>query len=387
MARTYEGTHPWIDFSLDTTKFDYRFWMDLGEAASKSAHVAGVPLTPSVADEMNVLYLAKGAAATTAIEGNTLSEAEAEQIVRGQLKLPPSQQYLADEIENVVEAVNIIIRRVYADDERAVTVDLLKTLNAAILSKLEVDSDTIPGEIRTHKVMVGPYRCAPPEDCEYLLERMCETLNAFPRPKGYEKQFSIIKAIFAHLYFVWIHPFGDGNGRTARLLELYILLGAGFPQPTGHLLSNYYNRTRPRYYAMLNNAVSGQQGVIDFISYSVTGLIEGLREQVDFIRNQQWAVSWLSYVHEQFHNHNGPTDVRRRHLVIALTQIGKAVPISTIPKLTPETATEYHGKTLKTVNRDVNALVELGLVERKKNMVRALREEILAFLPLQTDDE
>lgn len=48
----------------------------LGEAASKCEHIAGVPLRPSVAQELHRLYLAKGALATTAIEGNTLTENE-----------------------------------------------------------------------------------------------------------------------------------------------------------------------------------------------------------------------------------------------------------------------------------------------------------------------
>ncbi|NOY75701.1 MAG: hypothetical protein GXP32_07900 [Kiritimatiellaeota bacterium] len=32
----------------------------------------------------------------------------------------------------------------------------------------------------------------------------------------------------AHVYIAWIHPFGDGNGKTARLMEFYLLLRSGF---------------------------------------------------------------------------------------------------------------------------------------------------------------
>jgi Fic family protein len=39
----------------------------------------------------------------------------------------------------------------------------------------------------------------------------------------------VIKSIIAHLYLAWIHPFGDGNGRTARLLEVRFLMEAGVP--------------------------------------------------------------------------------------------------------------------------------------------------------------
>ena len=74
---------------------------------------------------------------------------------------------------------------------------------------------------------------------------MCDWLNS----NEWERVFGrnnviltgIIKAIVAHLYIAWIHPFGDGNGRTARLLELQILLNSNIPTPAAHLLSNHYN--------------------------------------------------------------------------------------------------------------------------------------------------
>lgn len=64
---------------------------------------------------------------------------------------------------------------------------------------------------------------------------------------------AILKAIAAHLYLAWIHPF-DGNGRTARLMELRLLLAAGVTTPATHLLSNHYNLTRGEYYRQLDAA-------------------------------------------------------------------------------------------------------------------------------------
>ena len=86
--RTFERTHPWICFQIDLRKATPQLWMLLGEAASKCEHIAGVPLRPSVAQELHRLYLAKGALATTAIEGNTLTEKEVLQHLEGKLKLP-----------------------------------------------------------------------------------------------------------------------------------------------------------------------------------------------------------------------------------------------------------------------------------------------------------
>ena len=381
MGRTYEETHPWISFSLDIRRFDHELWLLLGEAASKCEHVAGIPLAPEIAQRVHTLYLAKGAAATTAIEGNTLSEEEVERLVRGNLDLPDSQKYLADEVNNIIDACNHYTTRIASGSHTEISIELIRAMNLFVLKNLKVGEDVIPGRIREHRVVAGKYFCAPPEDIEHLLEKFCEMVNSFPVDGVNRFAYTIVKAILTHLYFVWIHPFGDGNGRTARLLELYILMSAGFPQPTGHLLSNHYNRTRARYYDFLNAAVRSEEAVIDFIRYAVRGFVEGLREQVAFIRQQQWDVAWINYVHEQFHDKNSETDVRRRHLILELSRQATPVPVSRLSKLSPLLATEYATKTGRTVIRDVNALIEMGLLERSKGVVRAKRETVQAFLP------
>jgi Fic family protein len=355
--------------------------MALGEAASKCEHIAGVPLDPATAEHMHRLYLAKGAAATTAIEGNSLSEEEAEKILSGQLKLPPSQQYLADEIDNIVAACNHIQTRIQQLGPDHITPEFLLELNGKVLHKLTLDPDVKPGEIRVHRVSVGKYRCAPPEDCDFLLRKLCDVLNEFPSPEDSKTQFCIIKAIFAHLYLVWIHPFGDGNGRTARLLEFYILLAGGFPSPAGHLLSNYYNRTRSDYYKNLNEAIDIPDGIIQFIQYSVQGLTEGLKEQLAFIRAQQWDVAWINYVHSKFHDKESAAEIRRKHVVLELSRQINPTPVGKIPVLSAELGALYYGKTPKTVIRDVNALIAMGMIKRQKGSVIADREAILAFLP------
>jgi len=71
-----------------------------------------VPLRPSTAQQLHRLYLAKGAAATIAIEGNTLSEAEVLQAVEGKLTVPPSKQYLKQEVDNIISACNLIGKQV-----------------------------------------------------------------------------------------------------------------------------------------------------------------------------------------------------------------------------------------------------------------------------------
>ena len=74
--RPYEGSHPFISFHLDLRRAGPELWLLLGEAQSKCDHISGIPLRPSVAHALHPLYLVKGVQATTAIEGNTLTESE-----------------------------------------------------------------------------------------------------------------------------------------------------------------------------------------------------------------------------------------------------------------------------------------------------------------------
>ncbi len=104
--RKYENSHPWLTYKLDLTRARPRFWIALGEAQSKCHHIAGVPLQPKIADEMHLIYLARGLLATTAIEGNTLTVQEVRDRIDKKLRLPPSREYLGKEIDNVLAACN-----------------------------------------------------------------------------------------------------------------------------------------------------------------------------------------------------------------------------------------------------------------------------------------
>src|SRR5713101_1171428 len=99
--RRFQETHPWLTFNADLREAGPELWMMLGECQSKCEHLAKYPLTPDIAAEIHRMYMAKGVLATTAIEGNTLSEDEVRQILDGKLELPPSREYLAREVQNI----------------------------------------------------------------------------------------------------------------------------------------------------------------------------------------------------------------------------------------------------------------------------------------------
>jgi Fic family protein len=263
-----------------------------------------------------------------------------------------------------------------------ISVEKITDYNKLVLSGLSFEESIIPGQVRNYSVGVGGYRAAPAEDCEYLLEKLCSWLNEFQIPEDKRITFAILKAIIAHIYFVWIHPFGDGNGRTARLIEFQILLEAGIPTPAAHLLSNFYNQTRTEYYRQLDKTTKTKGNISDFIKYATTGFVDQLKEQLDIIRLQQWDIVWRNYVHEKFKDQTSEAAVRQRRLALDLSLLtDEPIRISKIPEISARMAAAYAKKTRKTMVRDVNKLINLGLFERTKEGIRAKKEIILAFLP------
>ena len=219
------------------------------------------------------------------------------------------------------------------------------------------------------------------------MERLCQWLNEDLSPDGVEVDkiliHAIIRAVLAHVYLAWIHPFGDGNGRTARLVEFFLLVSSGVPSPAAQLLSNHYNQTRTEYYRQLDYASKSGGDLIPFLKYAVQGFVDGLRSQLEFIKFQQWDITWENFVHEQFKVKTSAADTRRRHLVLDISTHDQLATAKEIRLVTGRTAEAYAGLTFRTLLRDLGLLVREGLLTHEQGKYRARKERILSFLPTQ----
>ncbi len=114
-----------------------------------------------------------------------------------------------------------------------------------------------PDKLRDKNVKVGAHRPPPPEALPVLLEHFAKRYAA--QPAG---EHLLIATASAHHRLAWIHPFVDGNGRTARLhshLLLYAMeLTHGLWSPMRGLA-----RDRDRYYALLHNADRPRRNDLD----------------------------------------------------------------------------------------------------------------------------
>lgn len=374
MGKEYLKTHPWLTFTLDQRRLTFNFWFLLGEAQSKCRHIKDVPLAPDFAKELRHVSLVKGVHATTAIEGNTLTEEEVENQInkKGASELPVSKQYLGTEVDNIFEALNDICTTdaTRADGPEPLTLELIKKLNGLVLRNL--DGHDSAGEIRTRSVVVGnAYRGAPAIDCKYLIVRLCDWMNSSEgwSALGEDKKMAvgIMKAMIAHLYFAWIHPFEDGNGRTARLIEFKLLFDSGLSTNAAHLLSNFYNDTRSKYYSVLADTSREGGHPEVFMEYAIEGLVDSLDSHIDSILDEQLNVAWGNYVHKEFKNTETKTQKRQRNLLLEITEMNKNNPDILITRryieknLSKDLEFDYKDSE-KMLPRDINMLKKRSLL-------------------------
>jgi Fic family protein len=86
----------------------------------------------------------------------------------------------------------------------------------------------------------------PQENVEDLVEEMCQELNAGPDANA---PHVAAQAAWVHVAFAAIHPFKDGNGRTARVLASLAMYRGGFRRPEFCSLEEWWGRHKVEYYA------------------------------------------------------------------------------------------------------------------------------------------
>ena len=117
------------------------------------------------------------------------------------------------------------------------------------------------------------------------MQELVAFINQEDKPK-----YDLMKIALAHHRFGWIHPFGNGNGRTVRLLTYALLIKYGFNVQAGGRLLNptaVFCSDRNRYYAMLARADQGNaDGLEDWCTYVLSGISRELKKVDNLASNR-----------------------------------------------------------------------------------------------------
>lgn len=203
---------------------------------------------------------------STAIEGNTLTASQVGEVLRGK-KINAIEKDI-QEVENYHLAVKEIIR-IHKINNMLTKENILK-IHKIITHKLHI---TESGQYRSDFVIVGDYIPPEPKEVPGLMKEYIQWLqNPIPTDLS-----PILISGITHYRFVAIHPFSDGNGRTARILTKLMLMKYGYNITKLFSLETFYNRDRISYYKALSTVdtfrKNGKEDLTFWLEYFTNGML------------------------------------------------------------------------------------------------------------------
>ena len=249
----------------------------LMEVEANRQAVARLPLTVAMLNSLRKTARLLSTHYSTQIEGNRLSPSQVEQVLAGGGKFPGRDR---DEVEvrNYYRAVEFVESLV--EDSKPLTDRLIRTIHGLVMSGKQKPTIYRDGQNVIRDGVSGRIIYLPPEahDVSPLMADLIAWIaneiktNALPIP---------LIAGLAHYQFATIHPYYDGNGRTARLLTTLILHRGGYGLRGIYSLEEYYAQNLPGYYDALSVGKShnyymgrAEADVTPFLAYFCHGLAD-----------------------------------------------------------------------------------------------------------------
>lgn len=210
---------------------------------------------------------------TTHIEGTQLTLEQSEELLAGQ-DISEVRPQDARDLLNYRDAFNLVAG--YLNSGYPVTEGFIREIHRHLVRG---DPEAGPGEYRkTQNYIVNSwtqeivYTPPPAQDVPPMMAVLVSWLNE-------ETKISpILVAGIAQFQLVHIHPFLNGNGRTARLLSTLCLYRMGYDFKRLFTISEYYDRDREAYYKALQSVRESDMDLTKWLEYFTEGLATQMRE-------------------------------------------------------------------------------------------------------------
>jgi len=281
---------------------------------------------------------------STHIEGTQLTLSQAQRILIGNpvkgIKKDDRQELL-----NYKEAMDFVSE--YLGNKAEITEDLIQEIHKILVK--EVRGGTLePGRYRkvqnyvvnslTKEIIYAP---PPPSKVPPLMREFVEWLNERSNIS------SVLMAGISQYQFVDIHPFLDGNGRTARILCILILYQNGYDFKRLFSLSEYYDKNRRRYYEAIQSVRNNDMFMTEWLEYFTLGL----KDQLIEVKTKGEKTIKKEVIIEKAKKLN--LNERQQKFLLHLLERNRA---------SVEEIRQRFNLVRRTVQRDLLKLVELGLV-------------------------
>ncbi len=231
-----------------------------------------------IQEELTEQALVEEAMFSSVIEGafSTIARAR-ELIVEGKAPRDTSDQMVANN--------GRVMRYVLEQREAACSVELMHTIQLMVTEKT-LEDETTAGRFRDGPVCVVNQRRetiyeAPPADTvRPSMEALVNWIN-----EGAQQPFihPILRAAIIHTYLVYVHPYVDGNGRTARAMFYWYLLKHRYEFFRYFSISSIIQETRERYYKALKDMEDHEADttyVLLYMTESVVRAIEIILQRI-----------------------------------------------------------------------------------------------------------
>jgi Fic family protein len=214
------------------------------------------PFSAEIVRKLEEQFIVEWTYNSNAIEGNTLTLKETELVINRGLTI--GKKSLSEHFEAINHKEGIQYLYDFVKKKKELSEDTILALHKIILKNID---DTEAGHYRTSNVMITGAVHIPPSAVK-IKKLTGEFFEWYYKNK---KKMSVAElAAWVHYKIVHIHPFIDGNGRTARLLMNLILIQNGYPPAV------ILNVDRQKYYRALKDADKEKyNGFMNFIGRSI----------------------------------------------------------------------------------------------------------------------
>lgn len=242
-------------------------------------HLANVGM--ALRDEASLAALTEDVVQTSAIEGETLNVASVRSSVARRLgvdigALAPVDHHVEGIVDMVLDATSNAMAPLTTERLFGWHAALFPTGYSGI-STIRVGNwrDDATGPMQVVSGSIGREKVhfeAPPANrLDAEMARFLAWLN-----DAYPKEPTLVRAGLGHLWFVTLHPFGDGNGRIARAIgDLLLTRADGSPQRF-YSLSAQIQRERKAYYDILERTQRGDLNVTAWLHWFLAALLEAV---------------------------------------------------------------------------------------------------------------
>lgn len=252
----------------------------------KSAEVRSVVLHTSILPQQEARLrrqaLVRMIHSSTSIEGNILNRYQVEKILDGKKVDAPERDI--HEVKNYQKAIYYVYK--FLEKKQKITSKTILELHG-LISKNTLLKEKC-GKFRKDKVYVVKRRGNKIIKVSYTgpqakqVPTLVKDLVNWIDKSNKEKVCPIITAAIAHAEIAAIHPFADGNGRTARILATLILYQQGYDFRRLFALEDYYNQNRPAYYKAIHLGKNYQErakgDLTNWLEYFIQGFAHEMQE-------------------------------------------------------------------------------------------------------------